>query len=98
MEFALSDVACPSCLQRQGVEHIEVQPVDDRLQLKDRRLKVDFTYLSLIAAERRQSGRDRRAISSDKVTVEHPTHASMVCLNCAHEWGASDRNHVVAAP
>lgn len=97
MKFALSDATCPSCLQPQGVEHVEVAPVEDRLRPKDRRLNVDLTYLSLIGAERRQISRDRRAISGDKTTAAHHTHASMVCLNCAHEWYADSDMSVEAA-
>ena len=97
LELALFDVRCPSCLQPRGVEHVEVPPVEDRMQPKDRRLRVDLTYLSLIGAERRQIGRDRRAISSSAITVEHHVNASMVCLNCAHEWIAnSDMSTAIA--
>lgn len=88
LKLALSDDTCPSCLQPLGVEHVEVPPVEDRTQPKDRRRNVDLTYLSLIGADRRQIGTDRRAFSSGKVTVEHHTHAAMVCLNCGHEWSA----------
>ena len=90
MKTIVSNSTCPSCLQPEGIEHIEAPSVEDRLQANDRRQAIDLAYLSLIAFERRHDGRDRRAASSNAIVVEHHEESRLVCLHCTHEWEATD--------
>lgn len=82
----MSNFVCPSCKQSESIEHIEVAPIEDRAHINDRRVNVDFAYLSLMTFERRQSGNDRRALSSSGLEVEHLDVHHRVCLNCSCQW------------
>ena len=82
----MSNSVCPSCQQSESIEHIEIPPIEDRSHTKDRRVKVDFAYLSLMTFERRQEGNDRRALSNSGIEVEHTDVHYRVCLNCACQW------------
>ena len=90
METLLNHSFCPCCKQAQGVEHIEVTPVEDRTKSADRRIAIDHAYLSLIALDRRNSQNDRRTVDSRDVTIDSTPPRNRVCLNCAHVWHTED--------
>ena len=84
MEPFSENLQCPSCFETSCVEHIELDPVDERVRGCDRRFAEDLAYLSLIINDRRTTNSSRRGIDTRNLLVEREAFPQMVCLNCGY--------------